>query len=1045
MPEQIDVSPLLDGFTIGTPVNDHYGTCCYPAVKENSERKYIVKVISIPASQTQLDALLITGAYKNAAEAGDYFRQIAGSLVREVQLLQNLSRLEGFLPYEGCQVEPMQKNRTGYRIYLLSGFRLSLERYMHRHTVSHLEAVNLGIDICAALAACRKSGMLYIDLKPSNIFISNKKEYKIGDLGFTPLDSMKYSPMPEKYRSCYTAPELLDDFSVLNGTADTYALGMILYQIFNHGALPEDLTKPLPAPAAADEEMTGILLKACAPDPADRWEDPTQMRQALIDYMQRGTINDVPIMEPITGPAADQTGGATYQTTKFPVPAPEAEAAGETPSQEPAPETEEAQSGPEPEAAPPEADSPSDVPDEPIPAEDAPEVLSEEIPSADSSPEPVQPDFPAEPETEAEPEMQFDLLDWGATEEAAPAQESPEPGLEAFPDMGSEFQDSTPPEEAPPLFSSEDIEAAAAEEFSRLTGDYVPEAEVSGEEEAPPEPMDSEELDEELEKMNQFLRAYEQRVPKTPKPQPHVEPVVIKHPKKKKSAVSILFTIFFLCLLLAASVWGYMYYSTEYLQTVNGITISEDLGKLTVYVDSNVQEGLLSVVCTDPYGNSFTQNVRSGTAEFTKLTPGTFYTVQVKISGLHKLTTPVTEVYTTEGTTNVAAFTAAMGSQDGSVSLSMIVDGHEPDQWQVFYSADGEPELAQTFTGHTVTVDNLVLGKLYTFRLELINDGNRSEVGGQNTVQFTPAQAIGARDLTIVSCLNGELVVQWNNTASIQPEYWWVHCYGADYDESQEVTDTQAVFAGISSDKSYTIEVCAKGMTQTSRVSVSANPLTLTDLQIDESNPQELVLSWQFQGSAPEGDWMVMYTLDNSNLPSVVKAEGTTAVVAPRIPGAVYHFTFQAGGDVSVFNGNQAYNCPAAQVYTGHQISAENFTCRLLATPEDENWTYTAISSNSSNHSFAAGQPLSVVIQSVYGNYLDYEDINILYVFRDTALGASGELIGEDVCNWHDLWNSNDSRYAELNIPIAPTKAGDYVLDIYFNGMAVASANLTIY
>ena len=242
MPEQIDVSPLLDGFTIGTPVNDHYGVCCYPAVKENSERKYIVKVISIPASQTQLDALLITGAYKNAAEAGDYFRQTAGDLIREVQLLQNLSRLEGFLPYEGCQVEPMQKNRTGYRICLLSGFRLSLERYMHRHTVSHLEAVNLGIDICAALAACRKAGMMYIDLKPSNIFISNKKEYKIGDLGFTPLDSMKYSSMPEKYRSCYTPPELLDDFSVLNGTADTYALGMILYQIFNHGALPQDLT-----------------------------------------------------------------------------------------------------------------------------------------------------------------------------------------------------------------------------------------------------------------------------------------------------------------------------------------------------------------------------------------------------------------------------------------------------------------------------------------------------------------------------------------------------------------------------------------------------------------------------------------------------------------------------------------------------------------------------------------------------------------------------------------------------------------------------------
>lgn len=1064
MPEQIDVSPLLDGFTIGTPVNDHYGVCCYPAVKENSERKYIVKVISIPASQTQLDALLITGAYKNAAEAGDYFRQTAGDLIREVQLLQNLSRLEGFLPYEGCQVEPMQKNRTGYRICLLSGFRLSLERYMHRHTVSHLEAVNLGIDICAALAACRKAGMMYIDLKPSNIFISNKKEYKIGDLGFTPLDSMKYSSMPEKYRSCYTPPELLDDFSVLNGTADTYALGMILYQIFNHGALPQDLTKPLPAPDAADEEMAGILLKACAPDPADRWEDPTQMGQALIDYMQRGTINDVPIMEPITGPASGKRNGAGYQTTRFPTPPeePEAAAPDETTAPDeappPSPEVEPRQERTEPEQIPPEQEQvppeQEQVPPEQEQVTPEQEQVPQEVEEAPPEEVPTEaeqaaPPSPEEPEaiSTAELEMQFRAFAQEPSAEETPAAEAAPPEqtqssfFDGFPE--AESQTSPAPEQALPIFSATEIEAAAAEEFSRLTGDYVPETEAA--EEEAPEPIDSEQLDEELEEMNQFLRAYEQRVLKTSKPQPHVEPVVIKQQKKKRSAISILFLIFFLCLLLAASVWGYMYYSTEYLQTVNGITIEEELGKLTVHVDSDVQESLLSVVCTDPYGNSYTQNVRSGIAEFTKLTPGTFYTIQVKISGLHKLTTPITEVFTTEGTTNVAAFTAAMGSQDGSVTLSMIVEGHEPDQWQVFYSADGEPEYSETFTGHTVTVNNLVLGKLYTFRLEMINSGRNSAAGGQNTVQFTPAQAIGARNLSIVSCLNGELTVQWDNTASIQPEYWWVHCYGGDYDESQEVTGTQAVFTGISSDKSYTIEVCAKGMTQTSRVSVSANPITLTDLQIDESNPQELVLSWQFQGAAPEGGWMVMYTLDNSNLPSVVKADGTTAIVAPRIPGAVYHFTFQADGDVSVFGGSQTYTCPAAPVYTGHQTSGDNISCRLLVTPEDENWTYTAISNNSSNHSFAAGQPLSVVLQSVYGNYLDYEDINILYVFRDTTLGASGELIGEAVCNWHDLWNSNNSQYAELDIPVAPTKAGDYVLDIYFNGMSVASANLTIY
>ena len=476
-----------------------------------------------------------------------------------------------------------------------------------------------------------------------------------------------------------------------------------------------------------------------------------------------------------------------------------------------------------------------------------------------------------------------------------------------------------------------------------------------------------------------------------------------------------------------------------------GITIEEELGKLTVHVDSKAQESLLSVVCTDAYGNSFTQSVRDGKAEFNKLTPGTFYTIQVQVSGLHKLAQPVSQVYTTEGTTNVAALTAGMGSKDGSVTLSMIVEGHEPDQWQVFYSAEGEPELAKTFTGHSVTVDNLVVGKLYTFRLELVNGSSHSEAGGQNTVQFTPSQVIGVRNLSIVSCIDGAMEVQWDSTADIQPEYWWVHCTGQNYDESQEVTDTRALFNGISSDQSYTVEVCAKGMSQISRVTVSANPITLTDLQIDDSNPQELVLSWQFQGNAPENGWMVMYTLDGSDLPSVVKAQGTTAVVAPRIPGAVYHFTFQADSDVSVFNGTQSYSCPNAGVYSAHQTSGDNISCRLLATPEEEDWSYTSVINNSINQSFPVGQPISAVLQSLYGNFLEDDTINVLYVIRDAALGASGELIGEEIRNWHDLWDMNDSRFAELDIPIAPSKAGSYVLDIYFNGLSVASASFTVY
>ncbi len=1013
MSEQKSVSPLLDGFTIGTPVKSHFGICCYPAVRENSERKYIVKAISVPASQTQLDALLITGAYPDPAAAAEYFRSQAESLIHENEVLKKLSRLEGFLSFEGCQMEPAARNRIGYEVYFLSSFRLTLERYMHRHNISHLEAVNLGIDLCQALAACRSEGMLYIDLKPSNIFIINKNQYKykIGDLGFTPLESIQFTPMPEKYRSCYTAPELLDDLTVLNSTADTYALGMILYQIFNCGALPQDLSAPLPTPVNADEGMSAILSKACAPNPADRWKDPREMEQALVDYMQSYTINTNSIMDPITGPSPD---GTTYQTASFPVPeAPEPVPVSEEVPAEMVPEEQDQQTLPQ--------QQDTDVTPEEVTEEAAEEVTPEAAEAASAATQ----EAPA-PEFQSEEESVPDGQEMSAAQE-------PEKSAE------EETLAEQPAEEAVP---ADKQETAHSEISDALEAGFT---ELSAEKELSSETfLDDNRLDQELEELNKLLRGSEKPVPKPAKPHPNIEPVVIKH-KKKRSTVGILFIIFFICLLLAGSVWGYIYYTTEYIQTVNGISISEDLGKVTVAVDSDVRPGLLSVVCTDPYGNSFTQNVRDGKAEFKQLTPGTFYTVQVQVSGLHKLTGPVSEVFSTEGTTKVAAFTAANGSADGSVALNLVVEGHEPDQWQAFYYAEGEPELSKTFTGHSTVIENLVLGKTYTIRLEAVVGGNSSIANGQNTLEFTAARLVTAANLSIVSCSGGELAVKWDNSRDFAPNAWVVHCVGKNYDQVQEVTENQAVFTGIDSGSSYTVEVTAKGMSQTSRISISANPVTLTGLNVDDSDPEELKLSWQYEGTAPEDGWLVTYTLDGSDLPNVVKAEGTSATVAPRIPGAVYHFSFQGSQDVTVINGVQSYVCPAAQVYQGHSLTGSNISCQLLPTPAEEGWTFYTVDAGSYTQSFALGQSISMVLSSNIRFHLDAGDVSVLYVFRDEAGNALTELIGEQELNWHDMWIKTDYRHAELTVPTAPVAPGSYTLDVYFDGCAVTSASLTVY
>ncbi len=295
------ISPMLDQFAMGDPISDHNGVRCCPAMRNDTDDRYIVKIISVPASQTQLEALLLTGAYPDTESALEYFKTLTDETVAEVNTLQKLSEIEGFVAFEDIQVVPME-GEAGFDIYLLSPYRRTLTKHFVRSPMTQLSAINLGLDLCAALAVCRRSGYLCIDLKPNNIFVTPEQEFKIGDIGFARLDSLKYASLPDKYRSAYTAPEIADAFSSLNDRIDVYALGLILYQAYNNGELPFTGTTPPEEPFAppmfADYEMSEIILKACARDPEDRWQDPIQMGQALVGYMQRNGANDTPIVPP---------------------------------------------------------------------------------------------------------------------------------------------------------------------------------------------------------------------------------------------------------------------------------------------------------------------------------------------------------------------------------------------------------------------------------------------------------------------------------------------------------------------------------------------------------------------------------------------------------------------------------------------------------------------------------------------------------------------------------------------------------------------------
>ena len=150
------ISPLLDGFVMGDPINNHDGVRSCPAMQLETDKKYIVKIISLPANQSKIDALLLAGAFTDRESALQYFEDLADGVIEEAALLQRLSKHEGFVSFEDWQMVPMEEDETGFDIYLLSEYRPTLEGVLRNNEMTHLQAINLGLDLCAALSVSRR-------------------------------------------------------------------------------------------------------------------------------------------------------------------------------------------------------------------------------------------------------------------------------------------------------------------------------------------------------------------------------------------------------------------------------------------------------------------------------------------------------------------------------------------------------------------------------------------------------------------------------------------------------------------------------------------------------------------------------------------------------------------------------------------------------------------------------------------------------------------------------------------------------------------------
>lgn len=185
----------------------------------------------------------------------------------------------------------------------------SLRDRIHQRALTWSDSLRIALQVARAIECAHDTGIIHRDLKPENILLDSRGQVKVADFGLAGISGT--DPHLQLTGTAvamgtlnYMAPEQRRDARNVDGRADLYSLGVMIYEMLT-GELPIGRFRmPTERDPGVDPRVDAIIAETLEPEPDRRYPSARPLCEALEEIL--ASVSTRP-SRPVSRPAEHTT------------------------------------------------------------------------------------------------------------------------------------------------------------------------------------------------------------------------------------------------------------------------------------------------------------------------------------------------------------------------------------------------------------------------------------------------------------------------------------------------------------------------------------------------------------------------------------------------------------------------------------------------------------------------------------------------------------------------------------------------------------------